>query len=252
MKLGPVAASPFAVDAWFDRSCTLTFAVPTDEVARRLPRGLVPDTFADRWAFIAVAVVQTRRLRPAFLPVCLGTDFILVGYRFFVRCTLASGRTLRGLYILRSETDRARMARLGNLLTNYRYTRTDVRVEMHGDHLHTRDAVTGLSIHADLATDPAPGLPPGSPFVDWREARRFCGPMPFTFSIDERRNEVRMVEGMRSAWHPRPVRVLQHTIPFLQALGLPDAVLASAFVVENIPYHWKRGRSEALPAASAP
>jgi hypothetical protein len=247
MKLCLPRSNPFAVDAWFDRSCTLTFAVPQEEVARRLPTGLVPDTFADRWGFIAVAVVQTRDLRPAGFPKFLGSDFVLVGYRFFVRCTLASGRTLRGLYILRSETDSARMERLGNLFTRYRYVKTRVRVETQADHLNVHDSATGLSIRASLGDDPAPGLPAASPFADWREARRFCGPMPFTFSIDEQRRQVRMVEGVRSAWTPHPVRVIDHTIPFLDTLGIPSPVLANAFVVENVPYHWKRGCSEPLP-----
>lgn len=240
-------SNPFAVDAWFDRSCTLTFAVPKEEVARRLPRGLVPDTHADRWAFIAVAVVQTRDLRPAGFPRFLGSDFILVGYRFFVRCTTGSGRTLRGLYILRSETDRLRMTWLGNFFTRYRYVKTRVRLDTSDHLLRVHDSATGFSLGVSLRDDPAPGLPEGSPFADWSEARRFCGPMPFTFSIDEKRHQVRIVEGMRSEWKPRPVRVLDHTVPFLKTLGLGDAVLANAFVVENVPYHWKRGRSEALP-----
>ncbi|MEY4490131.1 MAG: hypothetical protein RIQ79_2639, partial [Verrucomicrobiota bacterium] len=35
--------------------------------------------------------------------------------------------------------------------------------------------------------------------------------------------------------------------PFLDTLGIPSPVLANAFVVENVPYHWKRGCSEPLP-----
>jgi hypothetical protein len=248
MKLPLLRANPFPVEAWFDRSCALTFALPADEVARRLPRGLAPDTFDDRHAFLAVAVVQTRRLRPAGFPRFLGHDFVLVGYRFFVRCTLASGRTLRGLYILRSETDRARMTFLGNLFTGYRYVTTRVAVTEREQQLRVDDPATGLRLALDLARPDAaePALPPGSPFPDWRAARRFCGPMPFTFSIDEARHRVRLVEGRREDWTPRPVRVLHHDIPFLRALGLEHAVLANAFAVENIPYRWARGREEAL------
>ncbi len=249
MNLPRLRANPFAVEAWFDRSCTLTFAVPKQEIARRLPVGLVPDTFDDHWAFIAVAVVQTRRLRPAGFPRFLGGDFLLVGYRFFVRCTLASGRTLRGLYILRSETDSARVARLGNIFTRYRYVRIQVRLDARAPLLDVNDPATGLHLAFDLTTEPAPPLPTTSPFANWQEARRFCGPMPFTFSIDERRRQVRIVEGVRSEWKPRPVRVLAHEIPFLSALGLSGSRLANAFAVENIPYRWRRGRTEPLPVA---
>ena len=122
-------ANPFAVDAWFDSSCTLTFAEPKEQVAARIPECLEPDTHDDRWGFVAVAIVQTRHLRPAGFPKWLGSDFILVGYRFFVRYKSASGRSLRGLYILRSETDKTRMALLGNLFTRYRYVKTDIHIE---------------------------------------------------------------------------------------------------------------------------
>ena len=247
MKFPLLRANPFPVEAWFDRSSALTFALPVEDVARRLPPGLVPDTYDDRLGFLAVAVVQTRRLRPAGFPRFLGNDFVLIGYRFFVRCTLASERTLRGLYILRSETDRARMSRLGNLFTRYRYVTTAVSVTEREDLLIVTDPATGLLLEIDLARSDEPTLPPGSPFPDWRTARRFCGPMPFTFSVDEARARVRIVEGVREDWHPRPVRVLRHEIPFLKTLGLDHAVLANAFAVENIPYRWERGREEALP-----
>lgn len=85
-------------------------------------------------------------------------------------------------------------------------------------------------------------LPVGSPFSDWREARRFAGPMPFTFTYKEKAKEVLMIEGVRSHWEPRPIKVNAYTIPFLQSLGAEHAVLANAFIVEDVPYFWKKGK----------
>ena len=87
-------------------------------------------------------------------------------------------------------------------------------------------------------------LPTGSPFQNWTEARRFAGPMPFTFSHLADRNEVLIVEGVRENWKPRPVDVMDHHIPFLNSLNLKGAVLANAFIISDIPYHWKKGRVE--------
>jgi uncharacterized protein YqjF (DUF2071 family) len=238
-------ANPFAVDAWFDSSCTLTFAVPRDDIAARLPDCLTPDTFADRWGFVAVAVVQTRKLRPAGMPSFLGSDFVLVGYRYFVRYRSAAGRSLRGLYIVRSETDKRRMAWLGNLFTRYQYVKTDIRVTNSGYTLGIRSAETGLDIEVDTA--PGAGLPEGSPFTNWQEARRYSGPLPFTFTAEREKNRVLIVEGVRSDWKPQPVRVLHRRIPHLETLDLGHAILANAFIVENIPYHWKRGIAEPWP-----
>src|SRR5262245_59454585 len=91
---------PFAVEAFFDRSLVLTFAIPKEQVQPLIPELLQLDTFDDKWAFIAVAMVQTRSLRPKGFPKILGNDFFLIGYRVFVRYTNRAGKNLRGLYIL--------------------------------------------------------------------------------------------------------------------------------------------------------
>lgn len=245
MSLCLPRANPFAVDAWFDSSCTLTFAVPASDIAARLPSCLIPDVYDDQWGFVAVAVVQTRKLRPAGFPTFLGHDFVLVGYRYFVRYRSKSGRNLRGLYIVRSETDKPRMVLLGNLFTRYQYVQSAIQIERRGSCLDISAADTGLDISVDTRADA--DLPAGSPFPSWTVARWFSGPMPFTFTCERDKNRVLIVEGVRSDWKPRPVNVLIHRIPFLEELGLGHAVLANAFMVENIPYHWNKGISEPWP-----
>ena len=76
---------PFAVDAFFERSLVLTFAVPKEQLQHLIPGCLELDTFHDKWGFIAVAMVQTKDLRPAGFPKFMGNDFFLIGYRIFVR-----------------------------------------------------------------------------------------------------------------------------------------------------------------------
>jgi hypothetical protein len=58
---------------------------------------------------------------------------------------------------------------------------------------------------------------------------------------------VLLVEGVRAEWKPRTVSVLAHHIPHLETLGLGHAILANAFIVENIAYHWKKGVAEPWP-----
>ncbi|MGB6221712.1 DUF2071 domain-containing protein [Haloferula sp.] len=237
-------SNPFAVEAWFDHSVTLTFAVPLEELRQRLPSCLTPDAFDEKYGFVAVAIVKTRDLRPRGLPKCFGRDFILIGYRYFVRYRDQNGRSLRGLLILRSETDKSQMVRLGNFFTSYHYIRTGIQLHAESDRLIADDPQTGLHIETDLNPSADVPLPADSPFSDWREARRFCGPLPFTFSPDEHRREVRIIEGVRSNWKPNPVRILDWNIPFLDTLGFSEIKTANAFIVRDIPYFWKRGRSE--------
>src|SRR6185312_1847657 len=92
---------PLPVRAWFRHSLVLTFGFP----AALLPPGLELDTYED-FGFVAIALVQTENLRPNFAPAWLGQDFILTGYRIFARYRTAENRVLRGLRILRSDTNR--------------------------------------------------------------------------------------------------------------------------------------------------
>ncbi len=239
----PLQRNPFAVEAWFDFSLTLTFAVPREELAARLPLCLEAETFDNRWAFLAVALVQTRNLRPQGLPPFCGQDFLLAGYRHFVSYRTEDGRRLRGLQIIRSETNRRTLAFFGNLLTPYHYTHRPLKMVIRDGVFEATDESNGLHISASPADAQSP-LPANSPFPSWKEARRFCGPLPFTFSPDEERQRMLIIEGVREQWKPSPLSVHACNIPNLAHFGFTETRLACAFMVRDIPYHWKKGRYE--------
>ncbi len=234
---------PFAVEAFFERSLVLTFAVPREQVLAFLPPCLQPDCFEDRWAFIAMAMVQTRGLRPKGFPRFMGQDFFLTGYRVFVTYRNQAGKRLRGLYILRSETDRRSMQFLGNMFTHYNYTTTDIVQRTAGTQLEIQSVHSDFKLVVDLGPQEA-ALPVRSPFERWDQARRFAGPLPFTFSYLAKSREVLMVEGVRQHWKPRGVNVIDYHIAYIDRLGLEGAVLANAFMIEQVPYYWKKGKAE--------
>jgi uncharacterized protein YqjF (DUF2071 family) len=233
---------PFAVETFFESSIVLTFAVPADELKALLPACLTPDTFDEKWGFVAVAMVSTKALRPKGFPEFMGNDFFLIGYRIFVRYKNAQEKNLRGLYILKSETDKKKMSFFGNIFTHYKYTTTDIQFKKEGPKISIASENSGLNI--ELATGEEIGLPASSPFKDWKEARRFAGPLPFTFTVNRETNEVLIIEGVREDWVPKPVEVLSHRISFLEEKGFKGIVLANAFIIENIPYYWKKGKKE--------
>lgn len=235
---------PFAVEAFFESSLVFTFAIPKEQIQHLIPECLEPDTFDDKWAFIAVAMVQTKSLRPKGFPERLGNDFFLIGYRLFVRFTNQAGRKLRGLYILKSETNKKKMEFLGNMFTHYRYTTTDIHQKEHNDILEISSRKSDFSIRIDNSGIENISLPPGSPFADWKEARRFAGPLPFTFTYSSADKKVLIIEGVRKNWNPMPVKVLAHHFSFIETMNLPDARLANAFIIRNIPYYWKKGKTE--------
>src|SRR5205814_7701057 len=90
--------------------------------------------------------------------------------------------------------------------------------------------------------------PPGSPFANLREARLFAGPLPFTFDYEPTTHSIVRIEGVRQNWKPQAinVQILENTFIRIGAFAGAHPVLANAFHVENIPYHWKRGVIERL------
>ncbi|EDP72153.1 hypothetical protein FBALC1_13667 [Flavobacteriales bacterium ALC-1] len=234
---------PFAVEAFFDSSLVLTFAVPKEQLESMIPECLSLDTFKEKWAFIAVAMVQTKDLRPKGLPKFLGNDFFLIGFRIFVRYTNKAGKRLRGLYIIKSETDKKKMEFMGNLFTHYNYTTTDIKKKQHKNSLEICSEKSDFNITINKTASDIE-LPKNSPFENWKEARRFAGPLPFTFTYNEKPKEVLIIEGVRTNWKPKPQEVINYHIDFLDSLSLNNLVLANAFVIENIPYYWKKGKKE--------
>lgn len=239
---------PFGVEAFFRRSLVLTYAVPASALIDLVDRGLELDTY-DKWGFLAIAMVQTEALRPRGFPKWLGRDFFLSGYRIFARLARPGKPTLRGLRILRSDTDRWMMARLGNLFTRYQYRLAKVVVGIDPSRLEiairTPHHEADLHVVADLSSGPAP-LPEGTPFRSLEDARSFAGPLPFTFSYDARRQRMVVIKGVRKAWDPRPVRVEVREATYLEQPRFANAgaLLANAFYLENVPYAWNPGTLE--------
>lgn len=234
---------PFAVSAHFERSTVLTFAVPKEQLLSYIPTCLELDTFQDKWAFIAVAMVQTKDLRPKGTPKVLGNDFFLIGYRIFVRYKTSYGKRLRGLYIIKSETNKRKMEFFGNIFTHYNYTTTDINIKETNGIRSFSSSKSNFRLEIDI-TENEVELPIGSPFSEWKEARRFAGPLPFTFTYNSEDNSVLIIEGVRSNWKPKAINVTEYQFEFLDNLLFDNIVLANAFEINEIPYYWKKGKKD--------
>ena len=237
---------PWAVNAHFDWSLALVFAIPAATARGLLGPGLEPDLYGES-GFVAAAFVQTRRLLPVGMPRFLAQDFFLAGMRVFARARLPDGRTVRGLRILGSATDSWRMKIADDLISHYHYQKVTALVTRTSESLGitVRDRAGKVTARLDVDLRKAEKPPPGSPFPDLRTARRFAGPMPYTFTHEPETQSLILVEGVREHWEPRPVTVDPGCLdfftgpPFAAAGQLPQ--LANAFFVEHVDYHWKRG-----------
>lgn len=234
---------PFAVEAYFDNSLVLTFAVPKEQLLKLIPECLELDTFQDKWGFLAIAMVQTRGLRPKGFPKFMGNDFFLIGYRIFVRYTNNAGKKLRGLYIIKSQTDKKKMEFFGNIFTHYNYTTTDIEITKNGNSKTIRSYQSKFEITIDQTTDEV-RIPENSPFTDWKDARKFAGPLPHTFTVNKKNRTILTILGVRKEWKPKPVKVKTYHFDFLNKLKFQNIILANAFEIKNVPYHWEKGRVE--------
>ncbi len=234
------------IKAHFDFSLVLTYALPQEILRPLLTPGLTLDTFGD-YGFVAIAMVQTKQLRPSFLPAWIGKDFFLTGYRIFTRYQTSRGKNLRGLQILRSDTDKAMMAKMGNLMTGYHYSLAKIEITKNRPQdfeiqVATPHAEADLIVKADISK-PALELPAASPFRDIRDALKFAGPLPHTFSYEKETNSIVIVRGLREAWEPTMVeaRVIKCTFFDQPEFRGITPILASAFYITDIPYQWERG-----------
>ena len=238
-----IKSHPFAVEAYFESSLVFAFAIPKEEIEHLIPDCLELDLFEDKWAFIAIAMVQTVGLRPKGFPAIFGSNFFLIGYRVFVRYKNINGRSMRGLYILKSETDKTKMELMGNIFTHYNYSKIDIDRNITGKRIEIKSVKSNFQIVVEKSDDNV-DLPKESPFINWKQARKFAGPLPYTFTFDKAANEVLIIEGVRQNWKPKAVKVVDYKIAFLDKLNLKGIVLANAFIIEHIPYYWKKGRTE--------
>lgn len=235
---------PFAVETTFKTSLVLTYAIPKEQLQNLIPECLELDTYKDKWAFVAIALVDTKNLRPKGFPKFVGNHFALAGFRIFVRYTNKKGKRLRGLYILKSETNKRKMCFFGNVFTHYNYTKTDISFKEDNSKISVYSSASCIDIAVNTANETL-SLPSNSPFSEWKEARRFAGPLPFTFTYNKAKKRVLIIEGVRQNWKPQPVSVINDTVGFLKTKPeFENAILANAFVIKNSPYYWKKGKIE--------
>jgi hypothetical protein len=204
------------------------FSLDFEEAARALPAPLVPRRIAGR-ALVSLVNVHLRRMRPAFLPGLVSFSYRHVAFRL-----LLDDRELdpegvgRGVFFVRSFTDRALLAHAGNLLTHYRLTPAELEVDPRG--LAVREGGHRLSYRKAVlgAEAPTPGL-----FRGWAEARAVVGAIDRAYAVDPE-GGIWKTRILRPDWPLEPLPLAGFTTDFFESARLECAFR----VVSVIPYHW--------------
>ncbi len=231
---------PFPVKAWFDFFVVLFFSIDKDNTTKLIPYPLELDLHNGN-AIFAVAIVKTKNFRPSFLPAWMGMNFNLVGYRFLTTWKKSEGKTMRGLKIIMSQTNQKIMKIVGDKITQYKFNynpitikKEDCFVSIKGNGINIK-----LKIHEDSSQVP---LPSTSIFENWQGARKFAGPLLYTFEINEDKKQLSITEGTRKNWTPKPIEVINCELDFLKQDSIAglNPMLSAAFMVKEIPYSWKK------------
>ncbi len=226
----------------------LSYRTPQASVEPLVPAPLTLIT-RDDWAFWNIVACRIEAMRPNGLPAPFGISYHHVAYRLLVRAGLADGRTVTGLYFVRSDADSFWVAKLGNLASDFRF---------HPAAIHHMTDVSQLTFtvnntvaaRADarvrVAANEAPPLGCDSCFSSLAEAKDFLRYQPLGLSCDGRGQWMRFAEVFRdeSLWNERAVTVRDAYWAFFDALGQTDARLELATRVAPIDYRWRLGRRE--------
>ena len=231
---------PFPVKAWFDFFVVLFFSIDKDNTIKLIPSPLELDLHNGK-ALFAVAIVKTKKFRPAFLPSWLGMDFNLVGYRFLTTWQKTEDKKLRGLKIIMSQTNQKFMKFAGDKITQYNFNYNPIKITTKNEFVFIEG--NGIDIKLKMHDDTTNiELPNNSIFENWQCARKFAGPLLYTFDVNELKKQLTITEGTRNNWTPKPVEVLSFDIDFLKQAPIAslNLTLGAAFMVKDIPYNWKK------------
>lgn len=224
----------------------LTYRTPAASVARLLPDGLELVTH-DGWAFWNIVACRVEAMRPILFPLWMGSSYLHVAYRLYVRAQAQSG-VLDGLYFVRSDADRLPVCLLGNGLTDFRFHKASIALSAEAETVSlsvsgTRDGA--VELRARLGE---PMLASDSCFESYAQARRLLKYRPIALSLDRRGLRVKVTEVFRdeSAWQESPLSVSKARWAFFDRLAQRDARLELATRVQPPDYRWRLGRSCAL------
>lgn len=233
---------------------SLNYAVDPDALAKVLPAPLEPELHRGT-AWVQVLMSSLREMRPQGLAGLAGFNFYQVSYRAAVRYRNARGRSRRGGYFVRSETNDALMRRIGNTLAEFKFHafgEADMLMAREGDRLtfavDPLPDFPGGKLVGVLNTQPLAGPPVGSvwpsleslqdPLVECYDAFGVADGYMYVLTID------------RGPWNARFVQPVELYCEAMQdGMFAGHARLDSVLHLRECPYRWRKLRRERIPAA---
>ena len=214
----------------------INFSVEMAEIERDIPVPLRPRDFEGR-ALISMVNVRLRNMRPALAPPFLHFNYQHIGFRVLLEDAIYNeDHQNKGIYFLRSFTNRRAIAWAGGLLTDYNLETAELWNYKHSLDLRCGDQI--LSYELDEVQVPE------SPNTDLLAT---VGAIDRAYSILG--PEVRRTRIVRKKWPLKEAKCTHFATSFFETARLEGAF----FVPEMIDYTWLPPRAVLpLPQIEAP
>lgn len=225
-----------------DRRVLVNFRVDADVLAGVLPAPFRPQLVSG-FGIAGICLIRLRRIRPKFMPGCLGISSENAAHRIAVEWD-AGGETRTGVYIPRRDTSSRFSAWAGGRLFAgvHHWARFDVRETEDDFHIAMRSGDDSASVLVEGQTTTK--LPEDSVFGSVAEVSRFFEEGSLGYSPQATSGSYDGLELRCFDWQAEPLAVSRVESSYFDDRGVfPDGSVAfdNALLMRGIEHQW-RGR----------
>ena len=223
-------------------------------------RPIIPDVFdldcCHGKSFISVTASRLKDFGISRVPNALRMNFYQCTYRAHVTYTDFRGRTMKGCYFVRCETNSQLMSLAANMLPEFRAHRCNtypILMARHGGHLcltvDTADDPGGNLVLVSDTSNPKSSMPDTSVFRSTEEARRLIVDFYDAFAYHPETNEVLILRIDRGDWNIRIIEPTDYYLGYVNngPFHSENAELDSIFYFQDCPYRWLPLLKERIP-----
>jgi hypothetical protein len=237
---------PFAANATWAEAVCVNIRVRPEALRPLIPPHFELDLY-DGWAWVSLTASRLKDFGVDYVPDALRMNFYQATYRAHVTFTDFRGRTMRGCYFVRSETNSATMSLTANLLPEFKAHQCatyPILMARQGEHLllsvDTGDDPAGKVVLLLDVARPLAQMPARSKFPTVAAARELIVDFYDAFSYDPDTNEVFILGIERGDWQIEICEPVACYLGYAAAGPFPPgtAELDSVFYFRNTPYRW--------------
>jgi uncharacterized protein YqjF (DUF2071 family) len=230
--------------------------MPPDALRRLIPSQFDLDLYEGH-AFVSLTASRLKNFGVGRLPAAARMNFYQATYRAHVTFTDFRGRTIRGCFFVRSETNSHLMSLTANLLPEFKAHQCathPILMAKQGDHLllsvDSGDDPAGKVVMVLDTSRQLEQMPDGSVFRSVGDAYDFIVEFHDAFSYNPETGDVFILRIERGPWNIRIHQPVDYFLGFFEEGPFPANAcqLDSVFYFTETPYRWLPLVTEKIPS----